>query len=122
RAFPTYLEWNGDKTDDTVVDAHIEDADPVLCKNIVSQAYWRVDDGSHLVRILNPNACHIIARSTGLIADDRDRQGIVAVEFSIGRGHVLHLVGHFDNNSGLAFANTLPDPAPVIGISLRQAI
>ncbi len=32
------------------------------------------------------------------------------------------MVGYFDYNSGRAFANLLPDPAPKIGISLRQAI
>jgi len=57
-----------------------------------------------------------------LSRDDPDRRGILAVTFTFGRGHVLHLVGHFDNNATLAFGNMLPDPAPEIGISLRQAL
>jgi len=48
--------------------------------------------------------------------------GALAVNFTFGRGQVLHLVGHFDNNAGFAFTNTLPQPATGIGISLRQAL
>src|SRR5947207_1577158 len=74
--------------------------------------------------VLKPNVCHVLVRSRALVGEDPDRMGILAVEFSVGRGHVLHLVGHFDNDSGLGFVgpNSIPDSAPVIGISLRQAL
>jgi hypothetical protein len=34
----------------------------------------------------------------------------------------MHLVGHFDNNSELAFNSAIPDAAPGLGFSLRQAL
>jgi hypothetical protein len=124
RAFPGYIEWNRGKTDGTVVDALVVDSDPILTAGTVRRAGWKLDEGSQTVRVLNPNKVKVLVRSQQLArnGDDPDRQGIVAVNFRFGRGQVLHLVGHFDNNSGLAFVNALPDPAPGIGISLRQAI
>lgn len=121
-AFPGYIEWNGGKTDGSVMDATVVDPDPVLFAGAVRSSGWKVDDGSQTIRVLRPNAVRILVRSRMLTRDDPDHQGILAVVFSFGRGQVLHLVGHFDNNANLAFTNMLPDPAPVIGISLRQAL
>ena len=75
------------------------------------------------------NKVSILARSSLLAARDPQlrvidplQAGALAVEFSFGRGKVLHLVGHFDNCANSFKPNLLPDPAPDIGISLRQAI
>ncbi len=124
RAFPGHIEWNRGKTDGNVVDAVVVDSDPIFTVGTVRRAGWKLDDGSQTVRVLNPSKVKVLVRSQQLArsGDDPDRQGIVAATFRFGRGQVLHLVGHFDNNSGLAFVNALPDPAPGIGISLRQAI
>ncbi len=63
----------------------------------------------------------VLVRSRGLSREDG--LGIMAVTFPFGRGQVLHMVGHFDNAPDkFRFGDTLPDPAPVIGISLRQAL
>jgi hypothetical protein len=65
----------------------------------------------------------VLARSFQLAQSDPDHQGILAVEFSYGKGKVLHLVGHFDYNSSLGFLRyILPDAIPGRGIGLRQAI
>lgn len=122
RAFPGYVAYNGAKASQTMVDAEVKDIDPVLFKGAVTRAYWKVDDGSELVRVLKPQAVRVLVQSAQLSSDDPDHRGILAVNFAFGRGQVLHLVGHFDNNAGLGFRNTLPDPAPGIGISLRQAM
>ncbi|HEY9869725.1 MAG TPA: hypothetical protein V6D08_11210 [Candidatus Obscuribacterales bacterium] len=124
RAFPGYIDWNGGKTGGKVVDAVVIDPDPVLTKGVARRAGWKLDEGSQTVRIMNPGKVQVLVRSRQLATngDDPDRLGILACAFKFGRGQVLHLVGHFDNNSGLAFVNALPDPAPGIGISIRQAI
>lgn len=121
KAFPGYISWNGGKTENKVVDATVVDMDPALFAGTVARSGWKVDDGSQTIRVLRPSV-RILARSRMLGKDDPDHMGILAVSFTFGRGQVLHLVGHFDNNAGLAFTNVLPDPNPVMGISLRQAL
>jgi hypothetical protein len=76
---------------------------------------------SQFVHQINPNV-EVLARSRSLIATDRYQQGILALAFTYGKGRVLHLVGHFDNNSEGAFNNILPDASPRIIVSLRQAL
>ncbi len=121
KAFPGFIAWNGGKTENKVVDATVVDADPLLFAGAVRTAGWKLDDGSQTIRVLRPGV-RVLARSQMLTKDDPDHTGILAVVFPFGRGQVLHLVGHFDNNATLAFGNMLPDPAPQIGISLRQAL
>ncbi len=121
-AFPGYIAWNGGKTDSKVVDATVTYPDPRLFAGAVQNSGWKLDDGSQTIRVLRPDVVRVLVRSRMLTGEDPDRLGILAVVFPFGRGQVLHLVGHFDNNANLAFTNLLPDPAPVIGISLRQAL
>jgi len=91
---------------------------------------WKLDQMSECVRIINPERVHLIARSSRLAMQDPQLRvlsdpilaGGLALEFSFGRGKVLHLVGHFDNCSNSSHPLLLPDPAPVAGISLRQAL
>mgnify|MGYP003858338873 CR=1 FL=1 len=116
------IKWNKATNRRDVVDATVYDTDPVLFKNTVTNAYWKLDQDSHLIRVLNRDAVRILATSTQLAADDPDRAGILAVVYPYGRGYVMHMTGHFDNNAKIAIGNFLPDPAPVIKISLRQAL
>lgn len=120
--FNEYIQWNRGVNRRDIVDATAYDTDPVLFGHAVSNAYWKLDQESHLIRIMNRDAVRILVRSKQLIEDDPDRAGILAVVFPFGRGFVMHMTGHFDNNSKLAIGNFLPDPAPVIKISLRQAL
>ncbi len=119
--FPGYVEWNGDYTDPGVVDAIVVSRDPDLTKNVDSPSYWKLEKRSQFVHQINPNV-EVLARSRSLIATDRYQQGILALAFTYGKGRVLHLVGHFDNNSEGAFNNILPDASPRIIVSLRQAL
>ncbi len=125
-AFPGYIEWDHSSNRKAVYDAEVAEIDPVLFSHTVTNALWKMDNGCHLARSIRPGTVRILARSTQLAQEDRNGagQGGLAFLFPFGRGYVLHLVAHFENNSGLGilFPNTLPDAAPVIGISLRQAI
>lgn len=123
KAIPGYIEWNGDNTSETrVVDARMISDDPQLTLGTVPNAHWKLDRKSQLMRIIKTDKVHILAQSVQLRTDDSSGRGDLAATFQYGKGRVLHMVGHFDYNSGRAFANLLPDPAPTIGISLRQAI
>ncbi|MBA3992168.1 MAG: hypothetical protein C0469_01485 [Cyanobacteria bacterium DS2.3.42] len=123
KAIPGYIEWNGDNTSDTrVVDARMSSNDPVLTRGTVPNAHWKLDRKSQLMRIIKTGEVDILVKSVQLKSDDSTGRGDLAATFQFGKGRVLHMVGHFDYNSGRAFANLLPDPAPKIGISLRQAI
>jgi hypothetical protein len=136
KVFPGYVEWDSKHNRYTIYDSTVVGPDPVLFNTAVTNAHWKLDMQSQLVRVLKPGV-RVLARSARLAQEDPDGQGALAVEFAFGRGYVLHLVGHFDNNadvgltnptfgfgsSSFAFGgNSLPDPAPVIGIALRQAI
>lgn len=120
KAFPGYVAYDKKRNRRSVYDAEVVDPDPVLFQRTVSNSYWRLDEDCHLLTVLKPDTVRVLVRSHGLATDDG--QGILAVTFPFGRGQVLHLVGHFDNNPVWALSPVLPDPAPVIGISLRQAI
>lgn len=131
RSFPEYIRWNRDNTDGVITDAYITDPDPSLMKGLDGQRYtWKLDRMSQCVRVLNPGKVHVIARSSKLAQTDPQLRvlpdpmlaGGVALEFGFGRGKVLHLVGHFDNCSNSFRPLLLPDPAPGVGISLRQAL
>jgi len=122
KIFPGVIEWNHWQSKSEVVDAEVITLPPSLSMGVVSRAGWKLDAESQTVRILKTDIVKILVRSLSLAHQEPDRQGILAVSFDFGRGHVLHLVGHFDNNAFLGGTNALPDPAPVIGISLRQAL
>lgn len=122
QTFPGFVEWNKGKSKGNVVDAHVVLPEREFFGGTVSNASWKLDEESQTIRVLKPDVVKVLAVSRDLAPLDPDRQGILAVAFSFGKGKVLHMVGHFDNNSLPIFPNRLPDPAPVIGIGLRQAL
>lgn len=122
QTFPGFVEWNKGKSKGNVVDAHVVLPEREFFQGTVSNASWKLDEESQTVRVLRPDVVKVLAVSRDLTPLDPDRQGILAVAFAFGKGKVLHMVGHFDNNSLPIFPNRLPDPAPIIGIGLRQAL
>lgn len=122
QTFPGYVSWNKGINSKDIYDADYLAPDPVLANNTVRSAFWKLDQASHMVRILKPGTVRVLAGSRQLAAEDPDHTGALAVIFPFGKGYVLHMVGHFDNNAKIAIGNFLPDPAPAIGISLRQAM
>jgi hypothetical protein len=122
KAFPGYVEWNGGYTENSVVDAVVVDRDPILLAGVPKVAHWKLEDKSQLVKVVRSRGVQVLARSRFLMQQDPSNLGILALTFPFGAGRVLHLVGHFDNNADRASNAALPDPAPIIGIGLRQAI
>jgi hypothetical protein len=122
KAFPGYVEYDRKKNQVPIYDAYTVNPEPVLFANAVTNAHWKMDEASHLLRVLKPDSVRVLARSRKLEKEDPGGQGVLAVVFPFGRGYVMHMVGHFDNNGFFKFTNSLPDPAPAIGISLRQAL
>jgi hypothetical protein len=122
KAFPGALEWNGGYSYPDMVDAIVVEPNPDLIKGCVPQARWKLDDKCQTVKVRRPEYVHVLVRSPMLCRQDPDGRGVLAATFQYGKGQVLHVVGHFDINSTGTFTNSLPDPAPRIGIGLRQAI
>lgn len=122
KSFPGYVQWNNDYTESGVVDAVVVDDDPVLLAGVPRVAYWKLENRSQTVKVLDGRAVQVLARSRMLMGRESSQLGILALTFPYGDGRVLHLVGHFDNNADRASNLALPDPAPMIGIGLRQAI
>ena len=120
--FPGYLEWNKGKNKQPIYEAHYISPDRVLAPHTVAKAFWKLDEEAHTVRVLNREKVRVLVTSSQLAAEDPDRQGVLACIFPFGRGFVLHMVGHFDNNAKIPIGNFLPDSSDAIGISLRQAI
>lgn len=122
QTFPGYVSWNKGINSKDIYDAEYLAPDPILANNTVRSAFWKLDQASHMVRIMKPGTVRVLVGSRQLAAEDPDHTGALAVIFPFGKGYVLHMVGHFDNNAKIAIGNFLPDPAPAIGISLRQAM
>ena len=104
------------------MDAVVVDDDPVLLAGVPRVAYWKLENRSQTVKVLDGRAVQVLARSRMLMGRESSQVGILALTFPYGDGRILHLVGHFDNNADRASNLALPDPAPMIGIGLRQAI
>ncbi|MBX3075375.1 hypothetical protein KF728_23080 [Candidatus Obscuribacterales bacterium] len=125
KAFPGIIEWNEgyytDGNNNNVVDAVIVADDAALTAGTPPVGHWLLVKKSQIVRILKPETVKVLARSRHM-REDPDNLGILAVTFTYGNGRVMHLVGHFDNNSELAFNSAIPDAAPGLGFSLRQAL
>lgn len=131
QCFPGYVQWNRDNTEGVITDAFIVEPDSGLLRGLNGRMFtWKLDKLSQCVRILRQDKVHLIARSAHLSRQDPQLRvlpdpmlaGALAVEFSFGRGKVLHLVGHFDNCSNSFKPQMLPDPTPGGGISLRQVL
>lgn len=122
QAFPGYISWNGANNPSRIkiYDASLVGKDPVLFRHAVTNASWKMDIHCHMIRVLNKEAVKVLARSTLLAHDDPDSQGILAVDFPFGKGYVMHMMAHFDRSQGNGAQ--IQDPAPAIGISLRQAL
>jgi hypothetical protein len=121
-AFPHLACWVGDYSASEIVDAEVVEPDNELAHAVVGQAPWKLDDRSQIVKLINYSKVDVLVRSQALSKEDGMKLGILALTFRYGQGRVLHLVGHFSNNTGLAFPSALPDPAPSMQIGLRQAL
>ncbi len=119
--FPGILTWKGAYSMPETVDAVPVLTDSPEMRGITGVAPWRLDDKCEIVELGGRESVDVLARSRALSREDPNGIGILAATFKFGVGKVLHLVGHFDNNQGLAFAQSVRDPSPGIQISMRQA-
>lgn len=119
--FPGMIAWNGASNKKPMYAATINGEHHFLFKNAVTNANWKMDTHCHLIKVLDTSKVHVLAKSEDLAKDDPDRQGVLAVYFQYGRGYVMHMTAHFDRSQS-SNKNLLLDSAPIIGISLRQAI
>ncbi|MDQ5936165.1 MAG: hypothetical protein QG574_3501 [Cyanobacteriota bacterium erpe_2018_sw_21hr_WHONDRS-SW48-000092_B_bin.40] len=121
KIFPGYIAWNGAMNTQRMYDATIVGKDPVLFRHAVTRANWKMDIHCHLIRVINKDLVRVLAVSPTLAKDDPDGQGILAVVFPFEKGYVMHMTAHFDRSQS-GSGDQIDDPAPVIGIGLRQAI
>ena len=121
KIFPGYIAWNGAMNTQRMYDATIVGKNPVLFRHAVTRANWKMDIHCHLIRVINKELVRVLAVSPTLAKDDPDGQGILAVVFPFEKGYVMHMTAHFDRSQS-GSGDQIDDPAPVIGIGLRQAI
>jgi hypothetical protein len=122
RICPGYVYWDGAYSKSEIVDGIIVTPENSLVRGATSPAPWKLDDKSELIKPGARKALQVLARSRHLSFEDTVNMGVLAVTFDYGQGHVLHMIGHVDNNTDLASQSVLPDPAPQTTISLRQVI
>ncbi|HMW89468.1 MAG TPA: hypothetical protein PLC15_00500 [Candidatus Obscuribacter sp.] len=120
--FPGTVAWNKGFNRKPIYEAHYVSPDPVLAPFTVAKAPWKMDQEAHLIKVLDRSRVRVLVSSPSLSLEDPDKEGVLACIFPFGKGYVLHMVGHFDNNARIAVGNFLPDSATDIGISLRQAL
>ncbi len=119
---PGYVYWDGGYSTSEVVDGVVVVPDSPLVRGVSSAGPWKLDDKSQLVKPGARKSLQVLARSRTLSYQDTVGLGVLALTFDYGKGHVLHTIGHVDNNSDLASQSILPDPSPQVTISLRQCI
>ncbi len=119
---PGYVYWDGAYSTSEVVDGVVVVPDSELVRGANPTAPWKLDDKSELVKPGARKSLQVLARSRTLSYQDTVSLGVLALTFDYGRGHVLHTIGHVDNNTDLASQSVLPDPSPRTTISLRQVI
>jgi hypothetical protein len=119
KMFPGRIVVSDAQLDHGLVLAAVADVPLEIAAGLVSKAYWKLDEGAKLIETVKDAQSLVDSPST---TKSGNRVGPLAVLFPYGKGKVLHVVGHYDNNSTYPFGSVLEDPAPVINISLRQAL
>lgn len=119
---PGYVYWDGGYSTSEVVDGVVVVPDSELVRGANPTAPWKLDDKSQLVKPGARKSLQVLARSRMLSYQDTVGLGVLALTFDYGSGHVLHTIGHVDNNTDLASQSVLPDPSPQTTVSLRQVI
>jgi hypothetical protein len=122
KTFPGFIAWNKGINHHDIYRAYSNSMPPAMARGLVRHAFWKLDQESHLIKVLRPDAVKLLVSSKDLAREDPDGAGILACQFNFGRGEVLHMVGHFDNNGKAFSPGSLPDPSAEMGISLRQGL
>lgn len=119
---PGFVYWDGAYSTSEIIDAVVVIPDSPLVQGASPTGPWKLDDKSQLVKPGARRGLKVLARSRALSNQDTVGLGVLALTFEFGKGHVLHTIGHVDNNTDLSSQSILPDPSPQSTISLRQVI
>ncbi|NVM01723.1 MAG: hypothetical protein HWN67_05285, partial [Candidatus Helarchaeota archaeon] len=96
KAFPGYVEFNGNQTGDEVVGIEVFDKSHPFIKGMfsdVSNPQWWLEGSSYPIRILNKKAVKVLISSKEMKKTYGDDP--VVVFFNYGKGKVMHMLSHY---------------------------
>jgi hypothetical protein len=96
KAFPGYIEYNGQSTGDEVVRVEIHRKDDPLLASLIGpddDPQWWLEGSSYPIRILKPDEVDVIISSKEL--GRKYGEPAVFVTFEVGKGRIYHMISHF---------------------------
>ncbi|MDP2271888.1 MAG: hypothetical protein Q8K32_14200 [Archangium sp.] len=96
KAFPGYVEFNGQATQNDVVEVQVKESDNNLLKHLTlskENPKWWLEASSYPIRILNKDKVDVLITSREMKTKYGDAP--IAVHFRYGDGQVLHIASHF---------------------------
>lgn len=96
KAFPGYVEFNGQATQNDVVEVQVKESDNNLLKHLTlskENPKWWLEASSYPIRILNKDKVDVLITSREMKKKYGDAP--IAVHFRYGDGQVLHIASHF---------------------------
>jgi hypothetical protein len=96
KAFPGFVEYNGQATQNDVVEVQVKQSDNNLLKHLTlskENPKWWLEASSYPIRILNKDKVDVLITSREMKTKYGD--AAIAVHFRYGDGQVLHIASHF---------------------------
>ena len=96
KAFPGYVEHNGQQTGDEVVRVEIHRKDDPLLATLIGpddDPQWWLEGSSYPIRILKPDQVDVIISSKEL--GRSYGESAVFITFEVGQGRIYHMISHF---------------------------
>ena len=91
RAFPGYIRWTRETTQEHLVDVRLQGKDRGLLRHLGARQRWQMAGGGYPFEIIDPHKVETLMRSN---------EGPLAVRFRVGDGQVIHVTGHFFTQPG----------------------
>lgn len=106
-AFPGYLDSSGGRRtlEELVVEVQpvASHAKHALLEGVfdtTAQAKWWLESASFDVIVRDPSKVEVLVEAPRLAGRPYNRSSVIAATFSYGRGRVLHVMGHYDQQKG----------------------
>ena len=96
KAFPGYVEYNGQATQNDVVEVQVKESNDNLLKHLTlskENPKWWLEASSYPIRVLNKEKVDVLITSREM--KTRYGEAPIAVHFRYGDGQVLHIASHF---------------------------
>jgi hypothetical protein len=96
KAFPGYVEYNGQATGDDVVRVEIHKKDDPLLATLIGpddDPQWWLEGSSYPIRVLKSDDVDVIISSKEL--GRKHGEPAVFVTFEVGAGRIYHMISHF---------------------------